>query len=328
MSTQDPSRPARRRSHLPAPPPASQRREPLPEHMPKPAEEDPEAPRRLEAILASPSYRQADADPDFLNRKVNRGVRLQVEYLKPELTLREHQIEHTIVVFGSTRIPEPEAAARRLAVLREYAASEPDNDEAQRAVAVAERLREKSRYYEVAREFGRLVGAAGKSTSDGDLVVMTGGGPGLMEAANRGAHDVAAKSVGLNIGLPQEQFPNPYITPELCFRFHYFALRKMHFLLRAKALVAFPGGLGTLDELFETLTLVQTRKIAPLPVVLVGESFWRRIIDFDFMAEEGVIDPEDQDLFWYAETASEIWEGIHQWHRLNGTPLPWGAEEA
>jgi uncharacterized protein (TIGR00730 family) len=152
-------------------------------------------------------------------------------------------------------------------------------------------------------------------------MVMTGGGPGMMEAANRGAFDVGAQSIGLNITLPHEQYPNPYITPELCFRFHYFALRKLHFLLRARALVAFPGGYGTFDELFETLTLIQTRSIRPVPVVLVGERYWRKAFDVDFMVDEGVIDAEDRELFWYAETAEEIWQGILQWHEANGTPF-------
>jgi uncharacterized protein (TIGR00730 family) len=150
---------------------------------------------------------------------------------------------------------------------------------------------------------------------------MTGGGPGIMEAANRGAFDAGAKTVGLNIHLPLEQYPNPYVTPELCFRFHYFGLRKLHFLLRAKALVAFPGGYGTMDELFEVLTLVQTRTIAPIPVVLVGEAYWRKVVNFDFMVDEGVIDPEDRDLFWFAETADEIWNGIVEWHEQFGSPL-------
>ena len=158
-------------------------------------------------------------------------------------------------------------------------------------------------YYEVAREFARLVSSANRGARKHHTVIMTGGGPGMMEAANRGAFDVGAKSVGLNITLPHEQFPNPYITPELCFSFHYFALRKLHFLLRAKALVAFPGGYGTFDELFEVLTLVQTRKIKPIPIVLVGEAYWRRAVDFDFLLDEGVIDSEDLDLFWFAETA-------------------------
>jgi hypothetical protein len=165
------------------------------------------------------------------------------------------------------------------------------------------------------------VGRSGQGPEDCRLVVMTGGGPGIMEAANRGAFDVGGKSVGLNISLPHEQYPNPYVTPDLCVRFHYFALRKLHFLLRTRALVAFPGGYGTLDELFETLTLVQTRKISPVPIVLVGESYWRRAVDVDFLVDEGVIAEEDRELFWYAETAQEIWSGILRWHEANGTPL-------
>jgi uncharacterized protein (TIGR00730 family) len=310
-----------RTARIPAPAHPQQRRTPLPGHQPKPVHEDADAPRRVQAILESPSYREADEDVAFLNLDATRGVRLQIDYSKPELLLEAHHIRHAIVVFGSTRIPEPAAAARQVQLLRERLAAESNRPELGQALAVAERVQAKSRYYDVAREFGRLVGEAGKNSVDGNLVVMTGGGPGMMEAANRGAYDVEAKSVGLNIRLPHEQYPNPYITPELCFRFHYFALRKLHFLLRAKALVAFPGGFGTFDELFETLTLIQTRKIAPLPVVLVGEDYWRHAVDFDFLIEEGVIDVEDRELFWYAETAAEIWQGILHWYQLSGAPL-------
>jgi uncharacterized protein (TIGR00730 family) len=249
-------------------------------------------------------------------------VRLQLEYLKPETLLHEHAIRDTIVVFGSTRIPEPSAARRSAEALRQALQGDPDSPVLIRKLAVAERILAKSHYYEIAREFGRLVG---RSCEDGKsrpkLVIMTGGGPGLMEAANRGAFDVGAKSVGLNINLPHEQYPNPYITPNLCFRFHYFALRKMHLLLRAKALVAFPGGFGTLDELFEVLTLVQTRKIKPVPIVLVGEDYWRRAFDVGFLVQEGVIDAEDRELFWFAETAQEIWDGILHWYDACGAPL-------
>ena len=191
----------------------------------------------------------------------------------------------------------------------------------QRRLAIAERVLAKSHYYEVAREFGRLVGRAGERGTQARMVVVTGGGPGVMEAANRGAYDVGAKSVGLNITLPHEQYPNPYVTPGLCFQFHYFALRKLHFLLRARALVAFPGGFGTFDELFETLTLVQTRKIKPVPVILVGEDYWRQAVDLEFLVAEGVIDPEDRELLWFAETAQEIWDGILHWYQLAGEPL-------
>jgi uncharacterized protein (TIGR00730 family) len=306
---------------VPAPAQRDRRRDPLPGHRPKPADEDPEARDRLEAILASPSYRQSDHDVEFLERPEVRGVRLQIDYLKPELLLEKHGVEHTIVVFGSTRISEPAAAQRRVAELRAQLAASPDSRDLARRLAIAERLLAKSGYYTVAREFGRLVGEAGGGPTDSRVVLVTGGGPGVMEAANRGAFDVGAKSIGLNITLPHEQYPNPYLTPELSFRFHYFALRKLHFLLRAKALVAFPGGYGTFDELFETLTLVQTRTISPVPVVLVGRSYWEGAFDVDVLIDEGVIDPEDRELFWYAETASEIWRGILAWHEANGASL-------
>ncbi len=199
--------------------------------------------------------------------------------------------------------------------------SAPDNRELQKRLAVAERIQKKSHYYEVAREFGQIVGRSGQGAADCRLLVMTGGGPGMMEAANRGAYDVGAKTAGLNITLPHEQFPNPYITPELCFKFHYFATRKMHFLLRTKALVVFPGGYGTLDELFETLTLIQTRCMQALPIILVGESYWRKAFDVEFLIDEGVIDPEDRELFWYAETAREIWDDIQNWYLAKGELL-------
>jgi uncharacterized protein (TIGR00730 family) len=297
------------------------RREPLPGHQPKTAEEDPDAPRRVAAILASPSYRPADQDVDFLNRNDTRGPRLQVDYLKAELLLEQHGILHSVVVFGSTRIPEPTTARRRVERLRDALARDPGNPELQQRTAVAERIQAKSHYYDVARDLGRLVGNSGRGPDDCRVVIVTGGGPGMMEAANRGAYDVGAKSVGLNITLPHEQYPNPYVTPDLCFRFHYFALRKLHFLLRAKALVAFPGGYGTLDELFETLTLVQTRKIQPVPIVLVGEHYWRQVVNFDFLIDEGVIEPEDRELFWFAETARDIWDGIVGWYETLGEPL-------
>jgi uncharacterized protein (TIGR00730 family) len=297
------------------------RREPLPWRFPKASEEDPNAPARVQAILESPSYRRADADLDFLARDGIRGVRLQIDYLKPEILLEEHRIGHTIVVFGSTRICEPARAQHKVHELKAALADDTGNKELARCLEIAERVLEKSHYYEVAREFGRLVSATNKPANGQQRVVVTGGGPGIMEAANRGAFDIGAKSVGLNISLPHEQYPNPYVTPELCFSFHYFALRKLHFLLRAKALVAFPGGYGTLDELFEVLTLIQTRKIKPIPVVLVGEAYWRRAVDIDFLVDEGVIDSEDRELFWFAETAQEIWDGILQWHDANGEPL-------
>jgi len=302
-------------------PPATHHIEPLPWQKPKPDEDDPGSPQRVQDLLSSASYRQADQDVEFLNRDDVRSVRLQLDFLKPELLLKQYGIEHTIVVFGSTRLVEPAVAARRVRVFRNALDQSQEDPKLQKQLAVAERIQAKSHYYDVAREFGQIVGKSGKGVTDCRLMVMTGGGPGIMEAANRGAFDVGAKSTGLNITLPHEQFPNPYITPDLCFRFHYFAMRKMHFLLRAKALVVFPGGYGTLDELYETLTLVQTRTIKPLPIVLVGEEYWRKAFDVDFLVSEGVIDVEDRDLFWYAETAQEIWDDILDWYNTNGEML-------
>ena len=306
---------------VPQPAHAEQRKEPLPWQTPKSSKEDPECPSKLQAILNSPSYMPAIEDVDFLDGDDARGVRLQLDYLKPDRLLKQHGVRHTIVVFGSTRIVEPMVAQKKVERLREALLSQPDNTELQRRLFVAERILAKCRYYDVARQFSTLVANAGKGPTDSRLVVMTGGGPGMMEAANRGASDTGGKTVGLNITLPHEQYPNPYVTPELCFQFHYFSLRKMHFVLRARALVAFPGGFGTFDELFETLTLIQTRKIKPIPVVLVGESFWRKAFDVDFLVEEGVIDVEDRDLFWFAETAEDIWTGLQDWYQHNGESL-------
>ena len=276
---------------------------------------------RVRSILESRSYIEADQDVDFLNRSEVRGVRLQLDYEKAEVLLEDHDISSTIVVLGSTRIPEPAVARRQAAALRATLTRDSDDSELERRVAVAERVVAKSHYYDMAREFARLVSAGSKELPDYHPVILTGGGPGIMEAANRGADDVHAKSIGLNITLPHEQYPNPYITPELCFRFHYFAVRKMHLLLRATALVAFPGGYGTLDELFETLALVQARKLAPLPIVLVGETFWRTALNLDFLVSEGVIDKEDLGLFWFAETARSIWDGIVRWHVQHPTSV-------
>ncbi len=284
-------------------------------------EDDPGAAARVAATMASPSYRQADTDPDFLGQLGMRGMRLQVDYAKAESILRAYGIERTVIVFGSTRIPDPLVARRRLDGLLRQLARHPGDARLERQVEIARRILDKGRYYDVARELGRLVGSAQQGGGRDVLAVVTGGGPGIMEAANRGAFDVGADTIGLNISLPHEQHPNPYVTPDLCFRFHYFALRKLHFMLRASALVACPGGYGTLDELFEALTLVQTRKIEPLPIVLIGESFWRRAFDVDFLVDEGVIEAEDRELFWFAESAQEAWEGILQWHRNAGRPL-------
>jgi uncharacterized protein (TIGR00730 family) len=308
-------------ARVPAPAHPHERREPLPWRRPKPSEDDPDAPARVRAILESPSYRQADRDVDFLNCDDARGLRLQLDYRKAEHVLEQEGIAHTIVVFGSTRIREPLSARRDVARLRAASDAAPGDAALRRRLAVAERIEAKSSYYEIAREFSRLVSTVWPAQRRERVLVMTGGGPGIMEAANRGAHDAGAKSIGLNITLPQEQYPNPYVTPGLCFRFHYFAIRKLHLLMRARALVAFPGGYGTLDELFELLTLVQTRKMHPLPIILVGESYWRQVFNPEFLVDEGVIDAEDRELFWFAETAEEIWNDILHWHDLTGGPL-------
>ncbi len=303
------------------PPNKTKRHCQLPWQHPKSLDKDPKAKKNLEAIMQSPSYKMAIEDEDFLLDEAALPARLQLDYLKVERTLRKHGIEHTIVVYGSTRIVEREEAFSRLQEAQNAYHDKPDSKLLLKRLKVAERILEKSCYYEEARAFGALVGGAGKGSDDNRLTLMTGGGPGIMEAANRGAYDVGAKSIGLNITLPHEQFPNPYITPELCFLFYYFAIRKMHFLKRACALVVFPGGFGTLDELFEALTLIQTRKIAPIPVVFVGQEYWERVIDFEVLEIEGVIDPEDRDLFWFARTAKEAWESINAWHKENQTPL-------
>ena len=273
-------------------------------------------------IVSSPSYLKASEDVAFLQRDELRSVRLQLELLKPELIQREHDVVSTVVVFGSARTPEPDEAARRVAAARRQVEAAPGDERARRALRLAERAVEHSRYYEQAREFSRIVSSACQIDGRCEYVVVTGGGPGIMEAANRGAHDVGAKSVGLNIVLPFEQQPNPFITPDLCFQFRYFAIRKMHFLMRAKALVALPGGFGTFDELFETLTLIQTGKVPKVPVVLLGRSFWERIVDFDGMVDEGVISAEDLSLFSYAETAQQAWQQISEFHATSDHEPP------
>jgi uncharacterized protein (TIGR00730 family) len=306
-------------------PPPKHRIEPLPESEPKSPAEDPQSIERVQRILESPSYVRADRDLALLTRDELRPVRLQLEFLKPDLLLREHAVRSTLVVLGGTRILEPAAARRRVADAKRALAAEPRSATRKRELAVARRILAKSRYYDAAREFGRLVSNACQGESGRECVIVTGGGPGIMEAANRGAFDIGAKSAGFNIQLPMEQYPNPYITPELCFQFRYFALRKMHFLLRARAIVAFPGGYGTLDELFDTLCLSQTRKIDPLPIVLVGKSYWRRVFDPDFLAAEGTIADEDLNLFTFAETAREAWSVIVKFWRAKGFDVASGS---
>jgi uncharacterized protein (TIGR00730 family) len=263
------------------------------------------------------SYIPADRDLEFLQREELRAIRVGLELLKPELIQREQRIRSTIVVFGSARLQESAAAKHALHMAEEEAARAPNDPTHQQKVAIARRQLALSKYYDVAREFSRLVSSTCQIDGRCDYVIVTGGGPGIMEAANRGAADVKAKSIGLNITLPHEQRPNPYITPELSFQFRYFAIRKMHFLIRAKALVAFPGGFGTLDELFETLTLLQTGKTENVMVVLVGRDFWERLINWQLLVENGLIKQEDLRLFHYAETAQEAWDVIS---RHNGMP--------
>jgi uncharacterized protein (TIGR00730 family) len=259
--------------------------------------------------LQSDAYRLAFADPEFLLRRETRGIRFQLEMLKPDLDQQSLGVENTIVVFGSARFPSPDEAEANF----EKARSKSDAQ----ALARAERDVRNAGHYEQARQFARLVAShSARLPVNERLYICTGGGPGIMEAANRGAHEMGVPTVGLNIALPHEQAPNPYISPSLSFKFHYFALRKMHFMMRAKALVAFPGGFGTLDELFEILTLVQTGKSEPVPVVLFGSAFWRRLINFDMLVEEGVIAAEDMKLFTFVDTPEAAWEAIQSFYRL------------
>lgn len=267
-----------------------------------------------DALMQSPAYRRADQDIEFLSRDELRPVRLQLELLKPELIQQEEGVGSTVVVFGSARLTEPAEAQVRLNKAEAALAKKPNDRTLQRAVEVARRQLALAPFYDEAREFGRLVSSTCQIDGRCDFVVVTGGGPGIMEAANRGAADAGAKSIGLNITLPHEQEPNAYITPSLCFQFKYFAIRKMHFLLRAKALVAFPGGFGTLDELFETLTLLQTGKVTGLTIVLMGKQFWEKVINWPALVDAGLIGEADLQLFHYAETAQEAWHLISRNH--------------
>ncbi len=255
------------------------------------------------------AYRLAFADHEFLLRRETRGIRFQLEMLKPDLAQQALGIDSTIVVFGSARFREPAEAERQLHK------AQASGDTA--AIRRAQALLRNAHYYEKARRFAQLVADYSLSCPEQDrLYIATGGGPGIMEAANRGAQESGAPSVALNIVLPHEQEPNPYISPELCFKFHYFALRKMHFVMRAKALVAFPGGFGTLDELFEILTLVQCSKAKPVPIFLFGTDYWKRLINFELLVEEGSISPEDLDLFRYVDEPEQAWEGIKRFYEL------------
>jgi uncharacterized protein (TIGR00730 family) len=259
--------------------------------------------------LEPDASRLAFADPEFLLRRETRGIRFQLELLKPDLEQQALGIENTIVVFGSARFRSEEDAAALVKAAQE------SGEDAQ--VRRAQALARNAHYYEKSRAFGKLVAqySAGRQPQD-MLFICTGGGPGIMEAANRGAHEAGGISVGLSIALPMEEDANRYVTPALSFRFHYFALRKMHFMMRAKALVAFPGGFGTLDELFEVITLVQTRKSKQVPIVLFGSEYWKRLIDFDFLVDEAVVAPQDLELFHYADTPEQAWDAIRAFYRL------------
>jgi hypothetical protein len=256
------------------------------------------------------AYKLAFTDTEFLLREELRPLRVQLELLKPEVQQQEQGIESTIVIFGSARILAPEVARARLAEAE--AAGEPQ------AIAKAQTALGMAHYYEEARRFASIV-TTRSQTLETPIYVVTGGGPGIMEAGNRGAYEVGGKSIGLNIVLPHEQRPNPYITPELCFQFHYFALRKMHFVMRSIALVCFPGGFGTLDELFETMTLIQTRKSRARPILLFGRAFWEKLIDFQHLVDTGMINAADLNLFHFVETAEEAWERLSAFY---GFDLP------
>ena len=272
----------------------------------------------IENLKRSPAYRLAFHDNEFMSEEFNRPVRLQLELLKPEMRLREEKIVSTIVTFGGTRILEPAKAKAEVRQIEQKIKKSPKDKSLKQLLTRARKVEKKSRFYDEAREFARLVSSESQNHRSREFVMVTGGGPGIMEASNRGAHDVGAKSIGLNITLPEEQEPNAYISEELCFQFHYFALRKMHFLLRAKALVAFPGGFGTLDELFEALTLLQTRKITDLPIILFGESYWNKVINFRHLVEEGTIDEEDLKLFTFADKAADAWNYIKSYYQSRG----------
>ena len=303
----------------------------------------------MEAILSSPSYSLAQDDRHLLDKPEMRGVRMLLELGKPELAFLADNITSTVIVFGGTQIVERPAAERRLSEARramaraQNTAAGPASGQALAAVPAsglasaagpasakaleglarelkrAEQLLAYCHYYDAAREFARIVSIDNQCDDKRDYVVITGGGPGIMEAANRGAFDVGCKSIGLNIKLPSEQQPNPFITPELCFQFKYFALRKFHFILRAAAVVLFPGGFGTLDEMFETLTLRQTHRMQPVPIILFGRDYWSKVINFQFLADSGVIADEHLKLFTYAETAEEAWQQILDFHETMKT---------
>ncbi|MFH1686639.1 MAG: TIGR00730 family Rossman fold protein [bacterium] len=278
--------------------------------------------KMVKRLENSPAYMVSYYDNDFLSKSPARPIRLQAELLKPEILLRQQRIRSTIVVFGGTRVVEKADAEKQVKKVQRQLKRQPNDKDLRRDLRIAKAVLAKSHYYEEARRFGQIVSIESQRNNEHEYVIVTGGGPGIMEAANRGAWEVGAKSIGMNITLPMEQYPNPYITPDLCFQFHYFAIRKMHFMLRARALVAFPGGYGTLDELFEALTLIQTRKIRPKPIILFGEKYWRSLIDFETLVDQGTISPEDIKLFVYADKAEQAWDYIKYFYRSSEDKTP------
>ena len=268
----------------------------------------------LEEILKSPTYKLAEDDKEFLKEYETRGVRLELDYLKAELAMKKYGIEHTIAIFGSARTLPQEVAKKRV---DELISKKGDIEEIKRATKALNN----SYFYEDARELGKIIGKSGKSPQDNSVIVMTGGGPGIMEAANRGAWEVGANSIGLNIKLPFEQHPNPYITPELCLLFHYFSIRKFHFFQRSKGMVVYPGGFGTMDELFELLTLKQTGSMQQIPIVLVGKQWWKNFLNIEFLLEEGMISQKDLDIFKMVDNSKDAWDYILKWHKKSGNPL-------
>ena len=269
-------------------------------------------PYATEMLMKSSAYRLAYDDQEFILSDEMRSVRLMLEHSKTELTLNQHNIQNTVVIFGSARTQSPETAAVQMYEAEKLVKQRPNDTAIQHQHKIAKNRVKQAGYYQQARDLAKLITEQSMLNNVPKLHIITGGGPGIMEAANLGAHDAGGQSVGLNIVLPHEQQPNAYISPELCFRFHYFAMRKMHFLLRAQALVVFPGGFGTLDEFFETLTLLQTRKIQSLPILLFGREFWQRTINFEVLVEEGMIAAKDVSLFRYVDSPQEAWDIISQ----------------
>ncbi len=274
---------------------------------------DDEKLKQIDKLKHSKSYKKAYEDLEFLRSDELRPVRLQLELLKPQMILDKHKVENTIVCFGSARIFNKEDSIKRIKILKEKLKKDPDNKFLEEKLKDARILLKSANYYEEARKFAKI--ASTKTINGKKFIIVTGGGPGIMEAANRGAYESGEKSIGLNITLPMEQDPNPYISEEFCFRFHYFAIRKMHFVMRAKAMVAFPGGFGTMDELFEVLTLIQTGKKRRMPVILLGKSFWKKAVNFNLLAEMRYISKEDLNIITYVDKAEEAWKVIEEFYK-------------